>query len=723
MARNRPARQGKTRITKKELIHQVMTLFNADSSQSLNYRQVAKRIGDIKDEPTRILLVEVLKQLANEGQLAEETPGRFRAKKDFGPTITGKVDLTSNGFGYIVSPESETDVFVSQKNLRQALHGDTVKVQLFAGRRGAKLEGQVVEVIKRDRDTFVGTIGLSANFAFMIPDSRTMPYDFFIPPQNLNGAKDGQKVVARMVEWSHRAKNPVGEVIQVLGYPGENETEMHSILAEFNLPYSFTPEVEAAADAIPWDVTPDEIAKRRDFRGVPTFTIDPADAKDFDDALSFRKLDNGRWEVGVHIADVTHYIDTQSILEKEAQSRATSVYLVDRVVPMLPERLSNNLCSLRPKEEKLCYSAVFEIDDEAQVFQQWFGRTVICSDRRFSYEEAQEVIEKGTGEMQLEILNLHRLAQIQRKVRLEKGAISFDRPEAKFDLDEKGKPLSVYYKENKESNQLIEEFMLLANRQVAEFCSFIFSAKSQERLGKGKICVYRIHDNPNMEKLQMFSNFVARFGYSLKISSEKKVAPALNRLMQQVKGKPEENLVETLALRSMARAEYSVDNIGHYGLGFKYYTHFTSPIRRYPDMMVHRLLEYYLTGKGEAPDYLKLRELCEQSSVMERRASDAERASVKYKQVEFMSDKIGQVLDGVISGVTEWGIYVELKENKCEGMIHIRELTDDFYMFEEENYCIVGKHSKRRFQLGDPIRITVWRANLMKKQLDFKLAE
>jgi len=550
-----------------------------------------------------------------------------------------------------------------------------------------------------------------------------MPYDFFVPPQFVNGARDGQKVLVRIVEWSHRAKNPVAEVVQVLGFPGENETEMHSILAEFNLPYKFPAGVEAAADVIPGEISLQEVARRRDFRGVPTFTIDPADAKDFDDALSLRRLENGHWEVGVHIADVTHYITPDSVLEKEAQQRATSVYLVDRVVPMLPERLSNGLCSLRPGEDKLCFSAVFEMDDEAQIFQQWFGRTVICSDRRFAYEEAQKVIETSQGDMSLEILTLHRLAQVMRSGRFEKGAIGFDRPEAKFDLDENGKPLSVYYKENKESNQLIEEFMLLANRQVAEFCSHIFSVTSQERPGKGKICVYRIHDRPNMEKLQMFSTFVARFGYSLKISSDKKVAPALNRLMQQVKGKREENLVETLALRSMARAEYSVDNIGHYGLGFKSYTHFTSPIRRYPDMMVHRLLHYYLTGEGEKPDFLKLKELCEQSSDMERRAADAERASVKYKQVEFMSEKIGQTLDGVISGVTEWGIYVELNENKCEGMIHIRELTDDFYLFEEENYAIVGKHTRRRFQLGDPIRINVWRANLMKKQLDFRLAE
>jgi ribonuclease R len=470
------------------------------------------------------------------------------------------------------------------------------------------------------------------------------------------------------------------------------------------------------------EITEQEIKRRRDFRGVPTFTVDPADAKDYDDALSIRKLNNGKWEVGVHIADVTHYIPTGSLLDREAINRATSVYLVDRVVPMLPEKLSNNLCSLRPNEDKLCFSAVFEMDNDAQVLKQWFGRTVIHSTNRLSYEETQTIIDTGSGRMSGEILTLHHLAQTMRKDRFKQGAISFDRPEPKFELDANGKPLNVYFVENSTSHQLIEEFMLMANRRVAEFLSGVMLVESPPRIGKEKIGVYRVHDKPNMEKLENFSKFITRFGYSIKTATEHTISASLNKVLEKVKGTKEETMIVTLALRSMAKADYSTDNIGHYGLGFKHYTHFTSPIRRYPDMMVHRLLQYYLDGEGEKPNKEKLDVLCRQAAGMEKRAVDAERTSIKYKQVEFMSDKEGQCFDGVISGVTEWGIYVELNGNKCEGMIHIRELNDDFYTFDEENYCIKGKRRGRKFQLGAPIRVEVWRANLVKKQLDFRLA-
>ena len=718
---SRRKNKSKNTIDQQELKQRAMAAFQRYANMPMNHKQLAQKMG-VNDAATKERIPQILEELKADKMLKEIQRGQYSLSFETG-CVVGKVDMTAHGYAYIISPESEDDVFVSQKNLRESLHGDTVKVHLFARRKGARLEGQVVEVIERARTSFVGTIGITDSFAFMIPDSRLMSYDLFIPQGKQGGAKDGQKVVARIVEWPHRAKNPIGEVIEVLGYPGENETEMHSILAECELPYKFEQAVEDAAAAIPSKITKEELRNRRDFRGVPTFTVDPADAKDFDDALSLRKLENGNWEAGVHIADVTHYVQPDSMIDKEAINRATSVYLVDRTVPMLPEKLSNDLCSLRPNEDKLCFSAVFEMDDNAGVLKQWFGRTVIRSTNRLSYEEAQTIIDTGEGKMNGEIQTLHRLAQILRKDRIKKGSISFERPEPKFLLDEKGKPLSVYFVEDTTSHQLIEEFMLLANRRVAEFCTGILQTESPERIGKGKVCVYRVHDKPNMEKLEKFAGFVSRFGYNLKTSSDTAIATSLNSLLTKVKGKKEENMVETLALRTMAKADYSTDNLGHYGLGFKYYTHFTSPIRRYPDMMVHRLLKYYLNGEGDKPNKDRLEALCRQSSNMERRAVEAERTSVKYKQVEFMSDKVGQYFDGIISGVTEWGIYVELNESKCEGMIHIRDLNDDFYIFDEDNYCIKGKRLGRTFQLGEPLKVKVWRANLMKKQLDFALAE
>jgi len=590
-----------------------------------------------------------------------------------------------------------------------------VKVYLYAKCRGRQPEGEVVEILKKSNKNFVGVIEISKNFAFMIANSRQMPYDVFIPLTKLKGAKNGDKVMVQITEWPEKYKNPFGEVINVLGKPGENETEMHAILAEFDLPYTFDKRVEEAANKISEKITEEDYKARRDFRDITTFTIDPADAKDFDDALSIQKLENGNWEVGVHIADVTHYVRLETIVEKEAFNRATSVYLVDRVVPMIPEKLSNTLCSLRPNEEKLCYSIVFELDENADILDQWIGRTVINSDKRFTYEDAQALIEGGEGELKEEVLLLDDLAKKLRGRRFKNGAISFERVEVKFNIDDTGKPLGVYFKEQKDSNQLIEEFMLLANKRVAEFIGKV--KKGQ----KAKTFVYRIHDKPDPEKLQRFSNFIHRFGYSINTTGHKNITTSINDLLDEVQGKKEQNVIETLAVRSMAKAVYSTKNIGHYGLSFSHYSHFTSPIRRYPDMMVHRMLTAYLNDeKSKNKD--KYEDFCKHASNMEKKAAEAERASIKYKQVEFMKDHIGEDFDGIISGVTEWGFYVELNESKCEGLVHIRELDDDYYFFDEDNYAIIGRRNKKTYQLGDPVRISIMRADLEKKQLDYTIA-
>ncbi|GET27287.1 ribonuclease R [Prolixibacter sp. NT017] len=703
----------KLRFNKAGLKKAVLDIFYADPKKTFNYKQLSAELF-IRDMPTKKLIHVVLEELRDNENLEEISRGKYKLRSK-GGYITGVVELTQQGFGFVISDEIDQDVFVSAANLKRAMHGDKVKVYLYARRKKHNPEGEVVEILERAKTTFVGTVEVSKFHAFLIPTQKT-PFDLFIPKEKLNGAKNGQKAIAKILEWPERAKNPYAEIVEVLGDVGENETEMHAILAEFDLPYKFPGKVEKAAEQIPLEIPKEEYANRRDFRKVPTFTIDPADAKDFDDALSVQKLDNGFWEVGVHIADVTHYVQPNSILEEEAYNRATSVYLVDRVVPMLPERLSNGVCSLRPNEDKLCFSAVFQLDDKANVHHRWLGRTVIHSDRRFAYEEAQEVIETGDGDMKEEILTLDRLAKELRNQRFQNGSISFDRIEVKFDIDEDGKPLGIIFKVSKDANKLIEEFMLLANKYVAEFIGKPTPNK------KAKTFVYRIHDKPDPDKLDSFNHFIKRFGYGIQTNNPKAVSDSMNKLLTNVEGKKEQNVIETLAIRTMARAEYSTRNIGHYGLSFEYYTHFTSPIRRYPDMMVHRLLARYLDG-GRSVVAQKWEEMCKHSSDMEVRASNAERSSVKYKQVEFMSDHVGEEFKGVISGVTDWGIYVELEENKCEGMVPLRDLTDDFYEFDEKNYCIIGSHTHKRYQLGDEVNVEIVRTNLQKKQMDFRLVE
>ena len=738
MAKNRPAKKdnnkekkGKKekgvgkRMKKEAMIQAIISVFQSAPKEPFNYKQISKIIG-VENQVQKLQVVDILYDLSAEDIITEIDRGRYRLN-GLGTLAVGTFARRSNGKNSFIPEDGGTPVFIAERNSGHAMDGDKVKVQLFAKRKGAEPEGEVVEILESKERTFVGKLQVAKGFAFLITENKTLANDIFIPKDKLKGGKNGDKAIVRIVEWPDEAKNPLGEVIDILGIAGQNTAEMHAILAEFGLPYKYPssvekaadkiPEAIKAADKIPEAISPEEIENREDFRGITTFTIDPKDAKDFDDALSARRLDNGNWEVGVHIADVTHYVKTDGVIDKEAQSRATSVYLVDRTIPMLPERLCNQICSLRPDEEKLCFSAVFELNSDAVVQNSRICRTIIKSDRRFTYEEAQEVIETGEGDYKEEILALNDLAKKLRERRFKSGAINFDRYEVKFEIDEQGKPVRVYFKVSKDANKLIEEFMLLANRTVAEFVGRPPKGKTK------KTFVYRIHELPDPDKMENFASFIRRFGYKLKTDGTKTdVSKGINSLLDNVQGKPEENLIETVAIRAMQKARYSTENIGHYGLAFEYYTHFTSPIRRYPDMMVHRLLERYLAG-GRSVIQKKYEDLCDHCSSMEQVAANAERASIKYKQVEFMQDKLGMVFDGVISGVTEWGLYVELNENKCEGLVPIRDLDDDYYEFDEKNYCLLGRRKKRQYRLGDPITIKVAQANLERKQLDFQLAE
>lgn len=700
----------------------VLDIFIANPYKSYNYKQLSAAMG-ISDRSSRELVKNIMKQLAADQHLVESRRGKYKlhsrmlkqhhAQKE----ITGVVDMKQTGKAYIISNEVEEDIFIAANNTFKALNGDEVKVRLFPKRHGRKSEGKIIEIIHRHREQFVGILDVSDRFAFLIPDDTNTPIDIYIPLSKLKGGKAGQKAIASITDWPDHSKNPFGEIVEILGTPGENEVEMKAILTDHGFPTHFPKHVEKEAAAIPSAIPPDEIKKRRDFRKVFTCTVDPIDAKDFDDALSLQKLPNGNYEVGVHIADVSYYVTPGSSLDEEAFNRGTSIYLVDRVVPMLPEKLSNHVCSLRPHEDKLCYSAVFEMTPEAGVVNEWFGRTIIHSSRRYHYQEVQDIIEKNQGDFKDEILTLHRLSEKLRSKRFENGSIAFSSQEVKFVLDEKGKPVSAYIKEQKEANWMIEDFMLLANKKVAE--------KIGIRRGKQAVkpFVYRIHDKPNPEKLLKFSEFLKKLGYDLKTTSHKAITSSMNQLFKDVKGKGEENMIETIAVRTMAKAEYSIKNIGHYGLAFKYYTHFTSPIRRYPDLMVHRLLNGYLTDKISTVNPVELEKKCEHASIMEKKAQEAERASIKYKQAEYMLDKVGQEFDGLISGVSKWGIFVEIDDTKVEGMISMKDLEDDSYYLDENNYKIIGYNYGTEFKLGDPIRIKVKKIDLAKKQLDFFLVK
>lgn len=705
---------------KNKLKGKISDIFNAAPRETFNYKQVAKALGDDGHEH-RKFISGILYQMAKDGFLIETTRGKFKLSplqlektKKFSAIVTGRVDMKQTGKAYVITDDMLEDIRISANNTGKSLHNDLVRVRLFPRRKDKKLEGEIFEIIERAKNTYVGTVQLSKNFAFLVADSKSMPVDLFIPNENLHGAKNGEKVIARIVDWPAQSKNPIGAVTEVLGTPGDNEVEMHAILAEFGLPSRFTPEVEASAAELPIEITDEEISKRLDFRKITTFTIDPFDAKDFDDALSVEQTGENQWRIGVHIADVTHYVTPETILDKEGLQRATSIYLVDRTIPMLPEKLSNNVCSLRPDEDKLTYSIVFDLNDKARISNTWIGKTIIRSDRRFTYEDVQDIIEKGSGDYAAEILLLNKLAETLRARRLKAGAIDFERSEVKFRLDDQGKPIGIMLKEQKESHKLIEEFMLLANKTVAE--------KIGKPPGKKQIktFVYRIHDIPNLEKLTNLANFVTKFGYKLKTDTRKNIAESFNKMLHDSQGKGEENLIETLSLRSMAKAEYSTNNIGHYGLAFDYYTHFTSPIRRYPDMMVHRLLHAYEQGASSAQQAV-YEQNCKHASIMEKKAQEAERESVKYKQVEFMSDKIGQEFDGLISGVSKWGIYVEIKENKIEGMVRLADMDDDYYYLDEDNHQVIGQNKKRHFKLGSPIKVRIKNVNLLKKELDFSI--
>ena len=720
------------------LTQSILAILRKDHSKPHNYKQLASKLG-VDDPSSRNQIIKKLKLLQVEKTIQEVDRGKYiiTPSQNY---YTGRVDMAGRGQGYIIVEDLEEDIYVKSKNLNKSLNGDIVEVYVFKRRKGGKTEGEVTKIIERKKTEFVGTIDITDRFAFVNVADHKMVTDIFISKNNLNGAQQGEMVLVSLDDWPQNADSPFGTVLKRLGMPGEHHTEIHAILAQYGLPYEFPEAIEEFANKIDTSIQESEIKKRRDMRKDLTFTIDPKDAKDFDDALSFKTLENGNHEIGIHIADVSHYLKEGTILDDEAFERATSVYLVDRVVPMLPEILSNGACSLRPHEEKYTFSAVFEINKKADVVNQWFGRTVTYSDARFAYEEAQQIIEANqdnTTELNTHIpaeisitdtayevdkpiaeaiLELDRLAKIIRTKRMNNGAISFDKVEVRFKLDQTNNPEGVYFKESKDANKLIEEFMLLANRKVAEFIG------QKQGRPSGKTFIYRVHDEPDVEKLASLQNIISKFGYKINTDTKETTSDSLNQLLSDVHGKAESNMIETLTIRTMSKAVYTTQNIGHYGLAFNYYSHFTSPIRRYPDVMTHRLLQHYLDG-GNSPKALSYEEKCKHSSKREELASKAERDSIKYMQVKYMQEHKNEIFEGVITGVTEWGIYVEIKQNKCEGMVRIRDIKSDYYIFDEKQYAIVGQSTKQMYQLGDDVSVQVKKTDLERKHLDFNLIE